>query len=398
MERRTDLTGLLEYIDPATCSYQEWTSVGMALKHEGYPVSVWEEWSLRDLRRYHAGECAKKWASFQEGTLEIVTGGTIYQMALEGGYTPERGHEIEWGSEIKYEGVVVDGNWVEDRAVPEPRRWNPAQQVIDYLEALFEPAEYVGYNMESYQDPEKGKYIPKNKGAYARTAGELIEGLRNCGGDIGAVLGDYNEAGGAWIRFNPLDGKGVNNVNVTEYRYALVESDDMEIERQNAIIRELELPVAVLVHSGGKSLHAIVRVDAQDYSEYRKRVDYLYDICKKNGMTIDTQNRNPSRLSRLPGVMRDGRKQYIVDRNIGKSSFAEWKDWIEAVNDNLPDVEGLSDVWNDLPELAHELIKGITRCCWRGRRRPGRASCRSSWPSVSQRGCRGSAMSVHRGA
>ena len=70
-------------------------------------------------------------------------------------------------------------------------------------------------------------------------------------------------------------GTGVRNENVTEYRYALVESDGMEIEKQNAVIRELELPVACLVHSGGKSLHAIVRIDAADYSEYRKRVDYL---------------------------------------------------------------------------------------------------------------------------
>ncbi len=41
------------------------------------------------------------------------------------------------------------------------------------------------------------------------------------------------------FRFNPLT-EGVKNENVTEFRYALVESDDMEIEKQNAVIRELE--------------------------------------------------------------------------------------------------------------------------------------------------------------
>ena len=361
MERKIDLTGLLAYIDPSTCSYQEWVCVGMALKHEGYPVSLWEDWSMKDSRRYRKGECSRKWDSFQEGTFEIVTGGTIYQMALESGYIPERGHEIEWGSEIKEDNRIVDVNWLENKEVSEPRKWDPVQQIIDYLETLFEPAENVGYVMESYQDPEKGKYIPKNKGAYARTAGELIEALRKCKGDIGAALGDYNEAGGAWIRFNPLDGKGVNNANVTEFRYALVESDSMEIEKQNALIRDLELPVAVLVHSGGKSLHAIVRIDAQDYSEYRKRVDYLYDICKQNGMTIDTQNRNPSRLSRMPGIKRGDQKQFIVDKNIGKASWQEWKEWIESVTDNLPDFEDLDSVWNDIPELAPELIGGILR-------------------------------------
>ena len=45
----------LKYIDPAGCSYQEWAQVGMALKHEGFPVSVWDNWSAQDSRRYHAG-------------------------------------------------------------------------------------------------------------------------------------------------------------------------------------------------------------------------------------------------------------------------------------------------------------------------------------------------------
>ena len=175
------------------------------------------------------------------------------------------------------------------------------------------------------------------------------------------MLGDYNPAVGAWIRFNPLDGKGVKNENITEYRYALVESDSMDIASQNAVIRELELPVACLVYSGGKSLHAIVRVDAGSYEEYRARVDYLYKVCAKNGLDIDKQNRNPSRLSRMPGVVRGEHKQFLVDTNVGKSSFEEWRDWIESVNDDLPDEENLSTFFDDLPALAPPLIEGVLR-------------------------------------
>jgi len=174
-------------------------------------------------------------------------------------------------------------------------------------------------------------------------------------------LGDYNTDAGAWIRFNPLDGEGVRDTNVADYRYSLVESDGMDLEKQHAIIRELELPVACLVYSGGKSLHAIVRIDAADFTEYRKRVDYLYEICKKNGLELDQQNRNPSRLSRMPGVIRGDRKQYIIDTNIGKANWTEWKEWIESINDDLPDPESLDDVWNNLPDLAPTLIDGILR-------------------------------------
>lgn len=354
---------LLNFIDPATCTYTQWTSVGMALKHEGYPVNVWDDWSARDSGRYHTGECRRKWDTFNEETGDIVTGGTIYQMAIDSGWQPDRGHALEWGCEISQEkeGIVVDTNWIESKEIHEPDRWDPVQQIVDYLETLFEPAEIVGYVMQSYLDEDKHKYIPQNKGAYARTAGELIEGLKKCGGDIGAVLGDYNPEGGAWIRFNPLDGQGVGNKNVTEYRYALVESDSLDLEKQNAVIRELELPVAMLVYSGGKSIHAIVQIDATDYAEYKKRVDYLYEICARNGLEIDTQNRNPSRLSRLPGVQRGSQKQFIIEKNLGKSSWSEWKDWIESVNDNLPDFEELSDIWDNMPELAPELISGILR-------------------------------------
>ena len=175
------------------------------------------------------------------------------------------------------------------------------------------------------------------------------------------MLGDYNPEAGAWIRFNPLDGNGCKNENVTDYRYALVESDHMEIDQQNAILRELELPIACLVYSGKKSLHAIVRVDAADYSEYRKRVDYLYEVCQKNGIDVDTQNRNPSRLSRMPGVERGEKKQFIVDTNIGISSWKEGYEWIEGVNDDLPEPEGLESVWDNLPELSPCLIDGVLR-------------------------------------
>ena len=378
-----NITECLKYIDPASLDYQTWVNVGMALKQEGLPCSVWGDWSRSD-SRYHSGECAKKWESFN-GASNPVTGATIVQLAKERGMPAAESRALDWDDEISYEApeehVVVNRNWVEGREINPPADWNPAREIIRYLEALFEPEDKVGYVMQSYE--KDGKFIPANKGAYDRTAGQLIAHLSKCGGDttsrsrhpergmdaaqssvggdIGAVLGDYNPRAGAWIRFNPLDGRGIKNENVTEFRYALVESDNVDIEQQNAIIRELELPVAALVYSGKKSLHAIVRIDAENYEEYRRRVDFLYQICQKNGLQPDTQNRNPSRLSRIPGVQRGENRQYIVDTNIGKASWNEWREWIEGVNDDLPGFENAADFWNDMPELAPPLIGGVLR-------------------------------------
>lgn len=357
-----NLLELLEYIDPTMLDYQEWVNVGMALKHEGYSSYDWERWSSRDSGRYKPGECGRKWNTFNENSIAIVTAGTIVKMAKDNGWRMPNDnicdYELDWNSTINDEQVIIDKDWIEGREIKEPRNWSPSKQIIQYLETLFDSTDIVGYVTKTWE--KDGKFLP-TKGIYRDTAGDLISKLAKCDEDIGSVIGDYNVDAGAWIRFNPLDGKGVNNANVTEFRYALVESDKMEIEKQNAIIRELELPVACLVHSGKKSIHAIVRIDAADYYEYKKRVDYLYTVCKKNGLEVDTQNKNPSRLSRLPGVMRDGHKQFIIDTNIGKSSWDEWKEWIESVNDDLPDPEDLESVWNNLPELSPPLIEGVLR-------------------------------------
>ena len=51
-----------------------------------------------------------------------------------------------------------------------------------------------------------------------------------------------------WIRINALDGHGVNNENVTAFKYALVECDDLSLAKQNEAIRKLQLPVATLTY------------------------------------------------------------------------------------------------------------------------------------------------------
>ena len=303
MERKTDLLKLMEYINPADLEYQAWVHVGMALKHEGYSVTDWENWSRRDIGRYHAGECVRKWNTFR-GNGDPVTGGTIVQMAMENGWIPEQGHELEWDDLITWEKdnlVVIDKNWIEGKEIREPKEWDPIKELTIYIETLFGTDEKVGYVTKVWE--RDGRKLP-SKGCFDRTARQLLQALGKCkDGDIADAVGDYDPEAGAWIRFNPLDGKDCRDENVTDYRYALVESDSVELEKQNTIIHELELPVACLVHSGNKSIHAIVRVEAADFQEYKKRVDYLYKVCEKNGLKIDRQNKNPSRLSRMPSLI-----------------------------------------------------------------------------------------------
>lgn len=256
-----DLRDPLSAIDPATCSYDEWLQVGMALQHEGYPYEVWEEWSRNDSARFHEGECARKWKSFQ-GNPDPVTGATITQMAKTRGWSSKKKSEpdraLEWDSMIS-DVQIVDTHYLEaEKEIKEPENWDQLGDMIAYLNAIFLPDDIVAVSMQSYE--KDGRYVP-SAGMYQLTAGHFVEQLKkyklkaqkgemSTNDAIGYAMGDYDPNAGAWIRFNPFDGQGVKNINVADYRYALVESDSMAPGLQEELIRKMELPVVALVFSG----------------------------------------------------------------------------------------------------------------------------------------------------
>lgn len=356
---------LLDFVSPSGLQHDEILTVAAVCKDNGISMMEFGDWLYKDpKRKKDIRMLSTQWDSLR-GSTHPVTIASLVKIAQDQGWTPPKpeGHEIGWDDEIGPRSLrVIDPVWVEDAELPEPddKSWNPVEDLVTYLSTLFQSDEHVGYVTESWWNEKAQKHLPQ-KGSWDRTAGHLIELLNKCKGDIGKVVGDWNPEVGAWIRFNPLDGKGIRDENVTDYRYALIESDDLPCARQYALIKELELPAVAVVHSGSKSIHAIVRIDADTYPEYRKRVDYLYDVCRKNGLQMDRQNRNPSRLSRMPGVTRNDHKQYLVTTNIGKASWEEWEDWIQDTNDSLPDPESLADVWDNLPPLADSLIDGLIR-------------------------------------
>lgn len=345
----------LNRIPCADLTHDEWVRVGMALKAEGYDLNVWDDWSSQDAGRYHPGECARRWNSFR-GSNAPVTGATIVKMAQDRGWTPFAGADgiMDWNDVIEYDG---SGNGSQPDPV-ETRK--PTEDLILYLQTLFDPEDHVGYVTNDAWQNEDGKWVP-SKGVYDRTAGELIASLHRYPDDLGATVGDWKPEAGAWIRFNALDGEGVRNDNVTSFKFALVESDSMPVDEQIAMYRKQELPIAALVSSAGKSVHAIVRVDAGDAQEYRKRVTFLYDFLAARGLKVDTQNRNPSRLSRMPGVTRNGELQKLLGVNIGRKSWVDWLDFVEGATDELPVLTSLADFAADPPVMPEELIEGVLR-------------------------------------
>ena len=299
-------------------SYESWIAVGMALHHAGADCALWENWS-RQSGKFKDGVCAAKWRTFANSAGDTLGIGSLVEWARADGFDPYAGQAYDWndvmappaGGESKISALFNNSD------------------LIRYLQAVFKPDERVNYVVASYG--RDGKFMPANNGD-TRIVSELIADLRKYE-DITFAIGDYNHAAGAWIRFNPVkEGRGGSkNEDIADYRHCLIESDAMPVEEQLATIRRLRLPCAAIVNSGGKSVHAIVKIDAgEDLKLYKERVAFLFEILEREKFAVDKQCKNPARLSRMPGVQRGERRQFLVSANEGCENWAEWEADIKA--------------------------------------------------------------------
>lgn len=336
----------LQALHPSLCSYQEWVEIGMALKAEGYPCSVWDEWSARDPLKYHPGECERKWNTFRDSGITIAT--VFHKAKILGGY--EYDHALDWGDGLSaYAEEVL--------AIQNKPSEQPYEMAIRYLETLFKSGESVSYVHSALYKEDRGKWVPAD-GGHVRKRDDVIRDLKKYK-DLDMAFGTIRKEAGAWIRINPTTGP--SDKSVTRFAYSLAESDSLPIEEQQKFFINSKLPIAALVESGGKSVHAIVKIDAEDETEYKQRVNFLYDWLSKHSFVVDENNKNPARLSRLPGAERDGKFQKLLATNIGCESWLEWIDYIEGVDDDLPKLVSLADQLKEPPTLSPELIGGILR-------------------------------------
>jgi RecA-family ATPase len=112
--------------------------------------------------------------------------------------------------------------------------------------------------------------------------------------------------------------------NVADFRYVMFEADPpMRKTEQLARYRASNLPIVSLVDSGGDSLHALVRVEAANLSQYKERAE----LAKaKLGDGFDN-TQDPVRFTRLPNVERKekGSWQRLVSWYIGAPSWEQWE-------------------------------------------------------------------------
>jgi hypothetical protein len=133
----------------------------------------------------------------------------------------------------------------------------------------------------------------------------------------GAMLGPH-------IIPNPLTGElGVTKSGnpsyrsddcVRDFRFAVVEFDGISILKQTAFWGAVDLPVAAIIDSGSKSLHAWIRVDQPNREAWERNVEVALFAQRLVPLGVDAACRNESRLSRMPGFIRPetGRCQRLI--------------------------------------------------------------------------------------
>lgn len=131
---------------------------------------------------------------------------------------------------------------------------------------------------------------------------------------------------GTFIRVNPMRLGGAKNDEVTAFRHVLIESDKTPKPLQWAAIIATGLPVSAVIDSGNKSLHAWVRVDAENEAEYRARAKKAADAMDAfEGVTVDRSCLHPARLARLAGVQRGETRQELISLGIGEICWEDWE-------------------------------------------------------------------------
>lgn len=202
-----------------------------------------------------------------------------------------------------------------------PADLSTAEQAALQLEALFAADDFITFNTCFQKSPE-GKWLPNGK-PVSKMAFQIIDELHNAN-SLEEVFPEYNSQAGILFCVNPMEYGQRKNADVTAFRNALIEYDDISKEEQIERLLDSGLPILSMTDSGNKSVHAIVRVDASNAKDYKRKVVELHRALEaKYGSPCDSANKNPSRMTRLAGATRGMNTQQLLYTDVNADSYLE---------------------------------------------------------------------------
>jgi hypothetical protein len=145
--------------------------------------------------------------------------------------------------------------------------------------------------------------------------------LYEVGGEAPADLPE-GASEGVWFLVNPVDGDSYPNPrqmnkpsrrseeSVVAWRYLVLENDVAEANAWLSCLVQLPLRIAAIYTSGGKSIHALVRLDAVSKQHWDEERNSIKPIMVPLG--ADPNAMTAVRLSRLPATLRGERLQELL--------------------------------------------------------------------------------------
>lgn len=192
------------------------------------------------------------------------------------------------------------------------------EQAARQLQAMFSTCEFVCFITKFRKNPD-GKWIPSDKGTY-KLVHVVVQELQRAD-SLEEVFPDYNKEAGILITTNPIKFGSRKSKDVTAFRNALIEFDNIPKKEQIRHMLDSGLPILSMTDSGNKSIHAIVRIDARNAPEFKRTVTRLHEaIEKKFGSACDKANKDAGRLTRLAGAQRGSNTQRLLYTELNMES------------------------------------------------------------------------------
>lgn len=178
-----------------------------------------------------------------------------------------------------------------------------------FLEALYEDREKVLIFTELYSQGDYGYHVGAGGWRLGRDRG------------VKPVKSDLPLGGaeGVWFLCNPVSGEWKINSDsvgyngqpkwgrrhgacVTAWRYLVLENDVAPMAQWLRLLVQLPLQIVAIYTSGGRSVHALVRLDVASKAEWDIEKDMLVKMMAPLG--ADPAAMTAVRLTRLPGCLR----------------------------------------------------------------------------------------------
>jgi len=142
-------------------------------------------------------------------------------------------------------------------------------------------------------------------------------------------------AEGVWFLSNPVDGREHFNErqqrisrrseeSIADFRFAVLESDCQPSDQWLKILAQLPLPIVSITSSGGKSWHALVRVDSTSKSNWDQTIAEIKPRLINLG--ADPGALTAVRLTRLPNCYRGECFQELLYLNPRPSNQPIWEE------------------------------------------------------------------------